>query len=194
MRFLIRLHNCGRYAPADRKQLTRSMYELVRPFQADIGNLRVSSFAVELDLLTSANENAERAVKVLEEKFGKLLTMRELDVQTARMSDAEAIELGLKLFNEERYWESHEALESAWRRAAGPEKNMLQALILIAAALVHLQKNELEVALSVMRRAQEKLQPYQGSRFGVDLDALKDRLNGLLSSGRLEFFRIEASL
>ncbi|WP_110889008.1 DUF309 domain-containing protein [Deinococcus yavapaiensis] len=42
---------------------------------------------------------------------------------------------GLKLFNEGRYWEAHEAWEAPWRQAEGRERALLQALILLAAAM-----------------------------------------------------------
>lgn len=47
----------------------------------------------------------------------------------------EAWREGAKLFNEGRYWEAHEAWETPWQRAEGRERALLQALILLAAAM-----------------------------------------------------------
>ena len=94
------------------------------------------------------------------------------------------------MFNEERFWESHEALESAWLTASGADKEMLQGLILLAAALVHLQKDELTVTLSVMRHAQTKLSGYHSEHFGVNIDNLRDDVSRMISAGHPDFFKI----
>lgn len=47
---------------------------------------------------------------------------------------------GLRLYREEKYWESHEAWEEVWRRAQGEERHFLQALIQLDAALLHTKK------------------------------------------------------
>jgi predicted metal-dependent hydrolase len=192
MRFLVRLSNERKYVPTDRHRLTSLAYEAVRLLGGDIGNLRISSFAVELDLLIDSKGNLDRAIRALENKIGSLVTIREIDLETAPMESAEAVKLGLALFNEERYWESHEALEAAWRRSSGSEKEILQGIILLAVALVHLQKSEQDITLSVMKRAYEKLEKYHNEHFGINLSALKEKVMAMLSSSRPAFFKIDA--
>ena len=152
MRFLVRLSNGSKFAPKDARELTLLSYRAVKEFGGDVGNLRVSTSAVELDLLLKSKTNLESATKSLEKELGPLLTLRELDIPRPQRQAGDAIREGIQLFNEERFWESHEALESAWLTASGADKEILQGLILLAAALVHLQKNELTVTLSMMRR------------------------------------------
>ncbi len=193
MRFLVRLGNEKKYTPADTKPLTSLAYEAARPFGGDIGNLRVSSSAVELDLLLDSKTNLNNAVQALEGGIGKLLTSKQLDLPTRSLESSQAVNLGLTLFDEERYWESHEALEAAWRQSAGPEKDILQGIILLAVALVHLQKNELEIALSVMKRAHAKLASYQGEHFSVDISKIKGKVEQMLTANRPEFFKIKGN-
>jgi hypothetical protein len=176
--------------PAERKQFSKAAYEAVRRFGADVGNLRISGSAIELDLLLDSEQSLQESLKILQNQIGPLLTLRKLDVPSPPMPDEEATRLGLDLFNQERYWESHEALESAWRNAQGEEKETLQGLILVAAALVHWQKNEKQVTLNVMKRARDKLGRHQKEYFGVNLLALTDRLNGILDSGEPRFFKL----
>ena len=190
MRFLMRFANQGRYGPRDAKNLSSSCYEVVKAYGADIGNLRVSGTAVELDVLLSSREHLKAATNGLESKLGRLLTSRELDVPTPQMDPDLAVREGIQLFNEERYWESHESLEWAWRRAEGSEKEILQGIILTAAALVHLQKNDETVALSIMKRAEGKLAGHEGRHWGVDVPALRGTLAKMIESRRIEFFRI----
>ena len=42
---------------------------------------------------------------------------------------------GARLFDAGEWWEAHEAWETPWRTATGTERDFLQALILLAAAL-----------------------------------------------------------
>ncbi len=191
MRFLVRLRKDAKVSASDRRRLTMEAYVAVRSLGADIGNLRVSSSAVELDLLLDSETKVQSAIKALEGKIGSLLTLRKLDVESPPIEKEKAVKLGVDLFNEERYWESHEALESAWRKSSGLETEILQGIILLAAALVHLQKNETDVALSVMRRACGKLSNYERDFFGIDMAALKEKVKGILSTDRPDFFQIE---
>ena len=192
MRFLVRFANRAGAVPADRKQLSKDAYGRVRDFGADLGNLRVSSSAIELDLLLNTKDRLQESLNALERQIGPLLTIRQLDVPNPQVAMQEAINMGLDLFNQERYWESHEALESAWKMASGDEREILQGLILIAAALVHWQKNEKEVTLSVIKRARDKLESHRTEYCGVDLAKLTRRLDGILDAGKPEFFKINA--
>lgn len=186
-------NRCGA-SPADRKLLSKAAYGKVRNFGADVGNLRVSSSAVELDLLLDTKDRLQESLKALESQIGPLLTIRKLDVPSPPIAKQEAISLGLDLFNQERYWESHEALESAWKIATGDEKEILQGLILVAAALVHWQKNEKQVALSVIKRAQDKLESHGTEYCGINLARLSGRLGTMLDAGKPEFFKLNARL
>ena len=191
MRFLLRLQNYGKYSAEDAQQLSKEAYEKVRTLEADVGNLRVSSSAVELDLLLPDDSNLRGAITILERIIGQLLTLRELDVNAPPLDKTQAIELGLDLFNEERYWESHEAFEMAWGTTVGSEKEILHALILIAAALVHLQKNEPEISLSIMKRASAILTETHGRYCGIELARVQADVRFMVLRNTPQFFKID---
>jgi Cft2 family RNA processing exonuclease len=193
VRFLVRLSNQDRASAADRKQLTRRAYESVRKLGGDIGNLRVTSTAIELDLLLESENGLQSAVKALENEVGPMLTLRKLQFESPVSDKREAVKAGVGLFNQERYWESHEALESAWKMADGDEKEILQGLILVAAALVHWQKNEKEVTLSVLKRARDKLATHETDYSGIDLKSLTDKIEKMLEANEPEFFKLVES-
>jgi len=190
MRFLVRLSNGGKFTPKDVRELTLLSYGAVKGFGGDVGNLRVSSSAVELDLLLESKTKLQAATQALENKIGPLLTLRELDIPGPQMEAGEAIREGIQLFNEERFWESHEALESAWRKASGADKEILQGIILLAAALVHLQKNEIAITLSVMGRAHSKLTSHHSEHFGTNIDRIRDEVSRIMAAGRPHFLKI----
>jgi len=190
VRFLLRFANHAKFLPSDRKPLTMLTYQAVQSLGADVGNLRISSSAIELDLLLESDDRLQEVTKLLERKLGPLLTSRKLDVETSPIEKTESIKQGIALFNDERYWESHEALELAWRISSGPEKEVLQGIILLAAAFVHLQRNEEDVALSVMQRAYDKLADHTERYFEIDVAALKAKVQHMLSAGSPVFFKI----
>ena len=80
MRFLLRLSNGSKFAPKDARELTLRTYRAVKEFGGDVGNLRVSTAAVELDLLLKSKTNLQAATKSLEKELGPLLALRELDI------------------------------------------------------------------------------------------------------------------
>jgi predicted metal-dependent hydrolase len=65
---------------------------------------------------------------------------------------------GIELFNAGQFFECHEALEEIWAGAAGAERELYHALIQSAAALHHVQRDNLKGAFSVYRRARAKFE------------------------------------
>jgi predicted metal-dependent hydrolase len=193
VRFLVRLAN-KQYSAADTRRLTANAYNAVKGLDADIGNLRVSSSAVELDLLMESEGHLKEALTLLEKEVGPMITLRKLDVKESQVSPGEAIKLGLELFNEERYWESHEALEVAWRKAEADEKEILQGIILLAAALVHLQKDEPSIALSVMTRASAELERHTGDYHGINISEIRRRVSAMLAASKPDFFKMTVAV
>ncbi|MCK5905474.1 MAG: DUF309 domain-containing protein, partial [Gammaproteobacteria bacterium] len=97
---------------------------------------------------------------------------------------------GIFYFNNERFWESHEALEGAWKQCTGSEKELIQGLILIAAAFVHYQKDENKVCLSVLGRAFKKLDNKSGKYHGVDVDSTKLKVIEMIDKKAITTFEI----
>ena len=65
----------------------------------------------------------------------------------------DAVSQGRSYFNDERFWECHEVLEGVWKSIDGDEKKLVNGLILVAAGLVHYQKDEDETCISIFNRA-----------------------------------------
>ena len=102
------------------------------------------------------------------------------------------MEEGIQLFNEERFWESHEALEQAWHIAKGVERDAIQSIILTAAAFVHYQKGEEEICLSIMKRARAKMSLVKACEV-IDFDSLERNINGILDSEKVQLFKLRIS-
>jgi uncharacterized protein len=83
---------------------------------------------------------------------------------------------GIDLFNEGRFFESHEAWEQAWLRSSGEEKLFYQGLIQAAAAILHAQRGNPDGIRSLWSKAIDKLDPLPANYMGIALDELRRSL------------------
>ena len=103
------------------------------------------------------------------------------------MNDAQSrVDEGRRLFNEGQFWHVHEVLETLWKARQGKEKDLLQGLILIAASLVHAQKNEMDVSWSILARALPKLEGQPDAYYGWDVKKFQDHFARVLAAKNLE--------
>ncbi len=58
-----------------------------------------------------------------------------------------------QLFHQEKFFEAHEVLEALWKETHGAQREFYQGLIQIAAALVHLQKQNRPGAEALFKKA-----------------------------------------
>lgn len=86
---------------------------------------------------------------------------------------------GAELFNQGAWWEAHEAWEEVWHQAHGQEKQFIQGLILLAAAL-HKRWHHGSLSGRNYHKAQAKLAELPGEYGGVNLLTLqRDVLHAL---------------
>jgi len=188
MRYLVRLANSQGYMPRDVEMLQAKIRELLG--SADkIGNLRISTSAIEFDLFAEQTE-LNRSKNLLESKMSKVVTLRSLESRVSIGGEEETLREGIDLFNQERFWEAHEIIEEIWHPATGVERDIIQGLILTAAALVHYQKNEKAVCVSILGRAMEKLGKLDNFK-GLDIRRLRTDIEQTLRDNTPKFLRIE---
>ncbi|GAB4138673.1 MAG: hypothetical protein Tsb009_07010 [Planctomycetaceae bacterium] len=77
---------------------------------------------------------------------------------------------GIRLFNEEEFFECHDVLEELWSEVVGEERKFLQGLIQAAVALFHFGNENLGGARKMYFAACEKLTLFGQSYMGIDLD------------------------
>lgn len=90
--------------------------------------------------------------------------------------DAPGYARGVALFNAERFFDAHEALEDLWREAAGRRKLFLQALIQIAVGLHHHSSGNRAGARSLLARGGKRLARYPAAYAGLDVARLRRAL------------------
>ena len=174
----------SKYLPKDAKTLLNNSRDLIYGITAVIRDCRVSSKFIELDISVHKNN--------LELLLEKLVPIGQID--DSRLIIEEEIEKeklvkdGIFYFNEERFWECHEALEGAWKKSKDDEKELIQGLILVAAALVHYQKAEDDICLSVLGRALEKLHDKSGQYYRINVDHVKQKVIAMLDKKEIFTF------
>ncbi|HWA24780.1 MAG TPA: DUF309 domain-containing protein [Lacunisphaera sp.] len=76
---------------------------------------------------------------------------------------------GLRLFNEEDFFECHDVLEELWSETLGEEKKFYQGLIQASVALFHFGNGNLGGARKMYETARKCLEPYGDVYGGIDL-------------------------
>lgn len=76
---------------------------------------------------------------------------------------------GLRLFNEEDFFESHEVLEELWSETQDERKKFYQGLIQAAVALLHFGNGNLGGAKKVYLSCRKYLEPYSPFFEGLDV-------------------------
>jgi predicted metal-dependent hydrolase len=182
---MIHLKNSG-HVPQDAKKLLSEADKLVAGMHAIVRDVRVSSRYLEFDISIS-KEYLNILVKKLE-TIGPLDNA--MHIVEEEMKKEEAVEKGRDYFNDERFWECHETLEGVWKKSYKEEKDLVQGIILVAAAFVHYQKNENEICLSILRRAIEKIGNASGKYHKIDVDVLRNKVLEIIHSGTIKTFTI----
>ena len=172
------------YTPKDAKTILSNSRDLSYGMTVIIRDCRVSSKFIELDVSLHKNN--------LELLLEKLASVGQIDHHRYIIEEVieknQLIKDGIFYFNNERFWECHEALEGAWKQSSGDEKELIQGLILVAAALVHYQKYENDICLSVLGRAIQKLQSKSGEYYQINVDKVKEKTIEMLDKKEIFTF------
>ena len=91
-------------------------------------------------------------------------------------------EEGIRLFNDERFFECHEVWEEAWKRSAGAEKVYYQGMIQAAVAILHARRGNIEGARTLYAKARSKLDELPAEYAGIALGEFRDDIAKFLAA------------
>ena len=167
-----------------------SMKAVARSVGAEARNPKWTSYgALELDIFCPTILDFETFLAAAK-PIGQTEFVTDLNKAPKYLTDSDVLSRARALFNAERYWECHEALEGLWWQKQGVEKRLLQGIILVCAAFVHHQKGEDGVALSVLGRGAELLD-YPHQCYGVlDVSKLRSDVRSIIEARKLRGFRL----
>lgn len=163
---------------------------VARSVGAEARNPKWTSYgALEIDVFARSKPDFEVFLAILE-PLATIEFSRDLNEAPRFQTKEQLVSEARTCFNAERFWECHEVLESIWRNLSGDEKLFVQGLILVCAAFVHVQKDELPVALGVLQRAARQLDYGGGFYHGIKVAELKMNVDEILRSQRFSVFKI----
>ena len=115
-------------------------------------------------------------------------SLSELDLSTLThfvltAQDRTDFHRGIRLFNQARFWEAHEAWEAVWLRHPEDGRFFIQGLIQAAAAYHQLRRRIYRGFRIHLRRAQERLVLFPDRFLGVDVAGLREEISGALPAG-----------
>lgn len=94
-----------------------------------------------------------------------------------------AFEEGVSLFNEARFFESHEVWERLWLETGDADRaQVLKGLLQAAIAVHHFRRHNLEGARKLYEGQRRILAPYLPASLGVDLEALAREMEACCSA------------
>ena len=116
-RFMLHLKN-SKYLPKDATTILHDSRDLIYGITAVIRDCRVSSKFIELDISVHKNN-----LELLLEKLSSIGQNGDSRlIIEEEMEKDQLVKDGISYFNNERFWECHEALEGAWKQSNGEEK------------------------------------------------------------------------
>ena len=81
-------------------------------------------------------------------------------------------EIGMKLFNSQQWYKSHDVFEEIWHETGGSERQLLQGILQIAVAQVHLENNNINGAMILYGEALGRLKRFHFSNLGLNIEGL----------------------
>ena len=185
-RYIIYLKNQN-YSSEQADWLLTKARSLVSDIGVIIRDTRVATRHVEFDTSVPENGSIDEVLR----RFTTISPILEYEpIVEKRMKKQGAIMKAKDLFNDEKYWGAHEVLESVWKDAHHEEKDLLNGIILIAAAFVHDEKDESSICIAILSRAMKKLSNARGLYFGMDLDVIKRLVSQIIETRKVKRFTV----
>jgi len=184
-RYMLHLKNNG-YTPINSRELVTKARELCSDMGVAVRVARVATKFVEFDVSVEKGK-LDSVVEKLN-PIGKLDNARHVVEEEIEIEDS--IKDGIFYFNNERFWECHEALEGAWKNCSGSEKELVQGIILVAVAFAHAQKNEDKIGIGMLGRALEKLGDTPAMYHHIDIDGIRNKIKEMQKTRKLTRFQI----
>ncbi len=181
---MLHLKNNG-YLPKNSREIVHRARELCSNL-ASVRVARVASKFIELDISVE-KEKFQTVVDKLS-PLGKLDNVRHVIEEDIQKD--EGIKDGIFYFNNERFWEAHEAWEGVWKKCSGKEKELVQGIILVAVAFAHSQKNDDQIGIGMLGRAAEKIGDFSGMYNNIDVDKIKSKVVDMQHNKQLVRFQI----
>ena len=182
---MLHLKNDG-YTHKNSREIVYKARDLASDMNVSIRVCRIATKFIELDISIDPVQ--------LDQLLEKLVPIGPIDnvrhVFEEEIEKEQGILDGISYFNNERFWESHEAFEGVWKKCYGREKELVQGIILLAVAFAHQQKNEIAIGIGMLSRAIEKLGTSPSLYHSMDVDRMRAKIIQMQKENQLTLFEI----
>ena len=93
-----------------------------------------------------------------------------IDKQDDLFINDSRFEMGMKLFNSCQWYKSHDVFEEIWHETGGPERQLLQGILQVAVAEVHLENKNVNGATILYGEALGRLKRFELANLNLGLD------------------------
>ena len=102
--------------------------------------------------------------------------MREEDIKSFEDAFFDA----LNLFNNQKWYEAHDAFEDIWNTLEGDERQIIQGILQVSVSQFHLSKGNLNGATILLGEGLGRIKNRTSTNLGIDLETLCKCLEELL--------------
>ena len=184
-RYMLHFKNKG-YGPEHSREVINKARDLTSDMNVSVRVARIARKFVELDVGVE-KENLNALVEKLS-PIGPIDNSRH--VIEEEIDKEQGIKDGIFYFNNERFWECHEAFEGVWKQCFGREKEIINGIILFAVAFAHAQENDLSIGIGMLRRVLEKLGTSPSMYHSIDVDRIRNKAVEMQQANNLTIFEI----
>ena len=184
-RYLLHFKN-EKYLPENCRELAYKARDLASDMNVSVRLARVASKFIEFDV-ASEKEDLDPLLEILS-PIGEIDNVRH--VVEEHIEKDKGIQDGIFYYNNERFWECHEAFEGVWNQCYGREKELVQGIILVAVAFAHEQENEESIGIGMLGRALEKLGDSPSLYYSIDVDRIRKKAIEMQQANKLTRFEI----
>ncbi len=174
------------YTPEHSREIIYKARDLTSDMNVSVRVARIATKFVEFDVGVE-KEDLDELVERLS-PIGPIDNIRH--VFEEEIDKEQGIKDGIFYFNNERFWECHEAFEGAWKQSLGREKEIIQGILLFAVAFAHAQENDLSIGIGMLHRVLEKLGTSPSMYHSIDVDRIRNKAVEMQQSNNLTMFEI----
>jgi len=174
------------YTPEHAREVIYKARELTSDMNVSVRVARIATKFVEFDVGVE-KEDLDTLVEKLS-PIGPIDNIRH--VFEEEIDKEQGVKDGIFYFNNERFWECHEAFEGVWKQCFGREKEIINGIILFAVAFAHAQENDLSIGIGMLRRVLEKLGTSPSMYHSIDIDRIRNKAVEMQQANNLTIFEI----
>ena len=100
--------------------------------------------------------------------------------EKGKKSFEDSLFTALKLFNNHKWYEAHDAFEEIWNSVDGDERQVIQGILQVSVSQFHLSKGNLNGATILLGEGLGRIKTRTNINLGVDLESFCKCLENLL--------------